>query len=181
MSCAFLLFPLHPINSSSCFSPPLFTVFLPLQVLASFRRQTKCPFLSVLQFSSSSDYLKRCIPAEEQQYQRVRCFFFCFFSQNMMNLVSKLLFFVLINVCVYPAGVCKPSRYVCRVCWAVSCRFLWEGSEAAVSLLWSSSKNQDVELSCQGISCLHSDPFSLYLRSWYLYLYFSITTDYLLR
>ncbi|KAE8300468.1 RNA exonuclease 5 [Larimichthys crocea] len=41
------------------------------EVLASFRRQTKCPFLSVLQFSSSSDYLKRCIPAEEQQYQRV--------------------------------------------------------------------------------------------------------------
>ncbi|TMS23549.1 RNA exonuclease 5 [Larimichthys crocea] len=41
------------------------------EVLASFRRQTKCPFLSVLQFSSSSDYLKRCIPAEEQHYQRV--------------------------------------------------------------------------------------------------------------
>ncbi|KAG8014614.1 RNA exonuclease 5, partial [Nibea albiflora] len=41
------------------------------EVLASFRRTTKCPFLSVLQFSSTSDYLKRCIPAEEQQYQRV--------------------------------------------------------------------------------------------------------------
>ncbi|TKS68543.1 RNA exonuclease 5 [Collichthys lucidus] len=44
-----------------------------LKVLAEtvLKRQTKCPFLSVLQFSSSSDYLKRCIPAEEQQYQRV--------------------------------------------------------------------------------------------------------------
>ncbi|XP_044046219.1 RNA exonuclease 5-like [Siniperca chuatsi] len=41
------------------------------EVLASFRRQTKCPDLSVLQFSSFSDHLKRCLPHQEQQYQRV--------------------------------------------------------------------------------------------------------------
>ncbi|XP_019958641.2 RNA exonuclease 5 [Paralichthys olivaceus] len=41
------------------------------EVLASFRRQTECPFLSVLQFSSVSDHLKRCVPHQERQYQRV--------------------------------------------------------------------------------------------------------------
>ncbi|XP_035516931.1 RNA exonuclease 5-like [Morone saxatilis] len=41
------------------------------EVLASFRRQTKCPFLSVLQFSSFSDHLKKCLPHQEQLYQRV--------------------------------------------------------------------------------------------------------------
>ncbi|KAI3353424.1 hypothetical protein L3Q82_019946, partial [Scortum barcoo] len=38
------------------------------EVLASFRRQTKCPSLSVLQFSSISDHLKRRSPHQEQQY-----------------------------------------------------------------------------------------------------------------
>ncbi|XP_045903251.1 RNA exonuclease 5-like isoform X2 [Micropterus dolomieu] len=41
------------------------------ELLASFRRQTKCPFLSVLQFSSLSDYLKRYSSHQEHQYQRV--------------------------------------------------------------------------------------------------------------
>ncbi|XP_040892266.1 RNA exonuclease 5-like [Toxotes jaculatrix] len=41
------------------------------EVLASFRRQTKCPFLSVLQLSSFSDHLKRCALHQEQQHQRV--------------------------------------------------------------------------------------------------------------
>lgn len=41
------------------------------EVLASFRRQTKCPFLSVLQFSSLSDHLKKCVPYQERQHQRV--------------------------------------------------------------------------------------------------------------
>ncbi|XP_026214844.1 LOW QUALITY PROTEIN: RNA exonuclease 5 [Anabas testudineus] len=41
------------------------------EVLASFTRKTKCPFLSVLHFSSFSDQLKRCIPHQEQQYHRV--------------------------------------------------------------------------------------------------------------
>ncbi|KAM9363753.1 RNA exonuclease 5 [Symphorus nematophorus] len=41
------------------------------EVLASFRRQIKCPFLSVLQFSSFSDHLKRCLCPQEQLYQRV--------------------------------------------------------------------------------------------------------------
>ncbi|XP_070780888.1 RNA exonuclease 5-like [Enoplosus armatus] len=41
------------------------------EVSASFRRQTKCPFLSVLQFSSFSDHLKRFSPHHERQYQRV--------------------------------------------------------------------------------------------------------------
>ncbi|XP_059188959.1 RNA exonuclease 5-like isoform X2 [Centropristis striata] len=41
------------------------------ELLASFRRQTKCPFLSVLQFSSLSDHLKKCDPQQEHQYQRV--------------------------------------------------------------------------------------------------------------
>nr|XP_046226674.1 RNA exonuclease 5-like [Scatophagus argus]XP_046226683.1 RNA exonuclease 5-like [Scatophagus argus] len=41
------------------------------EVLASFRKQTKCPFLSVLQFSSLSDHLKGSLPHREQQLQRV--------------------------------------------------------------------------------------------------------------
>ncbi|XP_041838475.1 RNA exonuclease 5-like isoform X2 [Melanotaenia boesemani] len=41
------------------------------EVLASFRRRTKSPFLSVLQFSSLSDHLKRCFPHQEQLYQTV--------------------------------------------------------------------------------------------------------------
>ncbi|XP_078132002.1 RNA exonuclease 5 [Sander vitreus] len=41
------------------------------EVLASFRRRTKCPFLSVLQFSSLSDHLKRSYPHQEHQHQRV--------------------------------------------------------------------------------------------------------------
>nr|XP_020478441.1 putative RNA exonuclease NEF-sp [Monopterus albus] len=41
------------------------------EVLASFMRQTKSPFLSVLHFSSLSDQLKRSVPHPEQQYQRV--------------------------------------------------------------------------------------------------------------
>uniref|UniRef100_UPI0037E9167E RNA exonuclease 5-like n=1 Tax=Semicossyphus pulcher TaxID=241346 RepID=UPI0037E9167E len=38
------------------------------EVLASYRRQTKCPLLSVLQFSSISDHLKRCFPNQDQQH-----------------------------------------------------------------------------------------------------------------
>ncbi|XP_071359955.1 RNA exonuclease 5-like isoform X2 [Trachinotus anak] len=41
------------------------------EVLASFRRQTKRPFLSVLHFPSLSDHLKQCVPHQEQQRQRV--------------------------------------------------------------------------------------------------------------
>uniref|UniRef100_A0A8D3BS29 RNA exonuclease 5 n=1 Tax=Scophthalmus maximus TaxID=52904 RepID=A0A8D3BS29_SCOMX len=42
------------------------------EMLASFRRQTKCPFLSVLQFSSFSDHLKPCVlQRQQQQNQRV--------------------------------------------------------------------------------------------------------------
>ncbi|XP_040001312.1 RNA exonuclease 5-like isoform X2 [Xiphias gladius] len=41
------------------------------EVLASFRRQNKCPFLSVLQFSSFSDHPKGCVVHQQQQYQRV--------------------------------------------------------------------------------------------------------------
>lgn len=44
------------------------------QVLASFRSQAKCPFLSVLQFSSFSDHLKRCPPHQEVRDQRVMPF-----------------------------------------------------------------------------------------------------------
>ncbi|XP_037619767.1 RNA exonuclease 5-like isoform X1 [Sebastes umbrosus] len=43
------------------------------EILASFRRQTKYPFLSVLQFSSLSDQMKRSYPHQEHQYQRVVC------------------------------------------------------------------------------------------------------------
>ncbi|GLD68267.1 putative RNA exonuclease NEF-sp [Lates japonicus] len=41
------------------------------EVLASFRRRPKCPFLSVLQFSSFSDHLKDCVPRQELQYKKV--------------------------------------------------------------------------------------------------------------
>eukprot|EP00066_Takifugu_rubripes_P021864 XP_011611130.1 PREDICTED: putative RNA exonuclease NEF-sp isoform X2 [Takifugu rubripes] len=40
------------------------------QVLASFRSQTKCPFLSVIQLSSFSDQMKRRPPHQEVQDQR---------------------------------------------------------------------------------------------------------------
>lgn len=40
-------------------------------MLASFRSQTKCPFLSVIQLSSFSDHLKRRPPHWEVQDQRV--------------------------------------------------------------------------------------------------------------
>ncbi|XP_008292117.1 RNA exonuclease 5, partial [Stegastes partitus] len=43
------------------------------EVLVSFRRQTKHPFLSVVQFSSFSDHLKRCFPHLEQQQYRSVC------------------------------------------------------------------------------------------------------------
>eukprot|EP00064_Thunnus_orientalis_P021074 superscaffoldBa00006178_g21229 len=42
------------------------------EVVAAFRRQTKCPFFSVLQFSSFSKQLQSFFPHQEQQYQRVR-------------------------------------------------------------------------------------------------------------
>ncbi|XP_041640211.1 RNA exonuclease 5-like [Cheilinus undulatus] len=41
------------------------------EVLISFRTKTQCPFLSVLQFSSISDHLKRCLPSPELQHQKV--------------------------------------------------------------------------------------------------------------
>ncbi|XP_020498848.1 RNA exonuclease 5 [Labrus bergylta] len=41
------------------------------EVLASFRRKTKCAFLSVLQFSSILDHLKGCFPAQEHQHQKL--------------------------------------------------------------------------------------------------------------
>ncbi|XP_068177802.1 RNA exonuclease 5-like isoform X2 [Antennarius striatus] len=41
------------------------------EVLASFRKQTKRPFLSVLQFSSYSDQLKSPPPPQEQRYPRL--------------------------------------------------------------------------------------------------------------
>ncbi|KAM7419663.1 hypothetical protein PAMA_016654 [Pampus argenteus] len=41
------------------------------EILASFRKQTKCPFFSVLQFSSLSNQLQRFVPHQEQQHQRV--------------------------------------------------------------------------------------------------------------
>uniref|UniRef100_UPI003AAEF652 RNA exonuclease 5-like n=1 Tax=Centroberyx gerrardi TaxID=166262 RepID=UPI003AAEF652 len=41
------------------------------EVLASFRRKTKCPFFSVLHFSSLSDHLNSSSPHQEQHYQRV--------------------------------------------------------------------------------------------------------------
>ncbi|XP_032384467.1 LOW QUALITY PROTEIN: RNA exonuclease 5 [Etheostoma spectabile] len=41
------------------------------EVLASFRRLTKCPYFSVLQLSSLSDHLKRSYPRLEHQHQRV--------------------------------------------------------------------------------------------------------------
>ncbi len=45
------------------------------------------------------------------------------FIHNVINLkVSDSYFNVLLNV--YLAGVCKPSRHVCSVCWAVPCWFL---------------------------------------------------------
>ncbi|XP_029354047.1 RNA exonuclease 5 isoform X2 [Echeneis naucrates] len=44
------------------------------EVLAAFRRQTKSPFLSVLQFSSLADQLKGCVAHQEQQHQRLRAY-----------------------------------------------------------------------------------------------------------
>ncbi|XP_074538633.1 RNA exonuclease 5 [Halichoeres trimaculatus] len=41
------------------------------EVLNSFRRKMQCPFLSVLQLSSLSDYLQRSFPTQEHQHQRV--------------------------------------------------------------------------------------------------------------
>ncbi|XP_056224531.1 RNA exonuclease 5-like [Seriola aureovittata] len=41
------------------------------ELLASFRRQIKHPFLSVLHLSSLSDHLKGCVPPQEQQHQSV--------------------------------------------------------------------------------------------------------------
>ncbi|XP_026158473.1 RNA exonuclease 5 [Mastacembelus armatus] len=41
------------------------------EMLDSFTRQTKRPFLSVLHFSSCSDQMKRYVPHQEQQHQRV--------------------------------------------------------------------------------------------------------------
>ncbi|XP_058496955.1 RNA exonuclease 5-like isoform X2 [Solea solea] len=41
------------------------------EVLASYRKQSQSSFLSVLQFSSFSDHVKRCVPEQEQRYQRV--------------------------------------------------------------------------------------------------------------
>ncbi|XP_042256086.1 RNA exonuclease 5-like [Thunnus maccoyii] len=41
------------------------------EVVAAFRRHTKCPFFSVLQFSSFSKQLQSFFPHQEQQYQRV--------------------------------------------------------------------------------------------------------------
>ncbi|KAM6940430.1 RNA exonuclease 5 [Xenentodon cancila] len=41
------------------------------EMLGSFRRQTKCPFLSVLQFSTFSEPLKTCVPQREQLFRSV--------------------------------------------------------------------------------------------------------------
>ncbi|KAM9769536.1 RNA exonuclease 5 isoform 1-T2 [Menidia menidia] len=41
------------------------------EVLASFRKQAKTPYLSVLQFSSTSAHLKRCFTHQEQLYRNV--------------------------------------------------------------------------------------------------------------
>ncbi|KAM3864623.1 RNA exonuclease 5 [Diretmus argenteus] len=41
------------------------------EVLASFRRKTKCPFFSVLQFSSFSNHLRNSSPQPEHHHQRV--------------------------------------------------------------------------------------------------------------
>ncbi|KAF3687930.1 RNA exonuclease 5 [Channa argus] len=43
------------------------------EVLASFKRRSKLPFLSVLQFPSFSDHLKRCSPQQQQQQQQRVC------------------------------------------------------------------------------------------------------------
>lgn len=40
-------------------------------MLDSFQSQTKRPFLSVLQFSSFSDHLNKCLPHQEVHHQRV--------------------------------------------------------------------------------------------------------------
>ncbi|XP_024115151.1 RNA exonuclease 5 isoform X2 [Oryzias melastigma] len=41
------------------------------EMLASFKRQTKKPFLSVLQFSSFLDHMKRCFPDQQQLHRSV--------------------------------------------------------------------------------------------------------------
>ncbi|KAM4604364.1 RNA exonuclease 5 isoform 1-T2 [Polymixia lowei] len=42
------------------------------EVLASFRRSTKCPSFSLLQFSSFSDHLKNSFPQQDHHYRTVR-------------------------------------------------------------------------------------------------------------
>lgn len=74
---SFFLPPLTISLQLPCLSNRLLLIFTSapksrlLQVAASFRRQKKCPFLSVLQFSSLSDHLRRC-PPPPREHQRVR-------------------------------------------------------------------------------------------------------------
>lgn len=153
ISCAFLLFPHRPPLNSSSFVSASVTRSRPLQVLRSFRRRTKCSFLSVLQLSAFSERLEKSSPHWEQQEQRVRRSFttWCLQSVSSVTLTSRI-------TRVSPAGVCKASRHVHGVCRAVAWRYLYEESEAAVQLLRIDSENHIVENSCHGISHRRYNP-----------------------
>lgn len=139
------------VRSSS--SSGSLTLPLVVQVLASFRSRSACPFLSVLRFSSFSGHLNKLLPHQERQHQRVTPFPTCFQRLTPTFAAPH-------GVCsVLPADVLDPPGHVCGVCGALPCRFLPEGSEAAVPLLWAGSSNPDAEHSCEGTSHLqHESP-----------------------
>lgn len=77
------------------------------------------------------------------------------FVHHTVDLKCQAVILTCSNGRVRPSGVCKPSRFVRRVCRAVSRGFLWEGGETAVLLLRAGSENQNDERSCQGTSDEH--------------------------
>lgn len=106
----------------------VFPVFPP-QMLASFKRQTKKQFLSVLQFSSFLDHMKRCFPDQQQLHRSVRLFIqvVVFFLPNGWPLT----FLVLSN------HRCAHTFEACVWCLLgrspqVSLRRKWSGCLAAV-------------------------------------------------
>ncbi|XP_051801738.1 RNA exonuclease 5 isoform X2 [Acanthochromis polyacanthus] len=78
------------------------------EMLESFKRQTKHPFLSVVQFSSFSDHLKRRFPHRERLHRSVRQFFqTCIVLLHLVWMYSSL--------CVFILQVCADLRDMCVV------------------------------------------------------------------
>lgn len=150
LKCLFFFF-LSFFPSFVFFHPPFNT-----QVLASFRTRTRASFLSVLQFSSSSERLEKLCPQRERHrhHEKVRTRPRTV-STAAAAAAADCLWLSLacswLSVCC-AAGVWESEGDVLGVCRPISSQFLRDGGEAALPPLRTHSEGPHVAQGHEGTS-----------------------------